>query len=149
MKFDGLRCLSQNLQIPHGNPLFCHKHSALNHTFVMECCKSEDYCNAKLSPKLMPKPTGNYHETRSRDALTVSFLHRSFRLYYFSLLLLLLVSWRLSLQLFHTILMHYVRMHYVHIKHTFRHEQRSFTKRWQLRNLNHLICIVILQTNEM
>ncbi|XP_063910908.1 TGF-beta receptor type-1 isoform X3 [Zophobas morio] len=50
------RCLDRALQVPHNNPLFCHKQKSLNTTFVMECCKHEDFCNAHLSPQLMPKP---------------------------------------------------------------------------------------------
>jgi hypothetical protein len=52
------RCLDRVLQVPHNNPLFCHRQNPLNTTFVMECCKNEDFCNVRLSPQLMQKPQG-------------------------------------------------------------------------------------------
>ncbi|XP_074033026.1 TGF-beta receptor type-1 babo isoform X5 [Leptinotarsa decemlineata] len=61
------RCLSPNLSLPAFNPMFCHPNS-LNKTFVMECCKHQDYCNAVLIPTLSPptakaNPTGSYLTT--------------------------------------------------------------------------------------
>ncbi|EFA01312.2 TGF-beta receptor type-1 isoform X3 [Tribolium castaneum] len=50
------RCLDRSLQVPHNNPLLCHRQNPLNSEFVMECCKNEDYCNVHLSPRLMQKP---------------------------------------------------------------------------------------------
>lgn len=52
------RCLDRNLQLPHNNPMFCHSRNSLNSSFVMECCKDEDFCNKRLAPQLMPKPQG-------------------------------------------------------------------------------------------
>lgn len=52
------RCLDRDLHIPARNPMFCHKPNPINSTFVMECCGTDDYCNAYLSPKLMSKTQG-------------------------------------------------------------------------------------------
>ncbi|XP_045464580.1 TGF-beta receptor type-1 isoform X2 [Harmonia axyridis] len=50
------RCLEKDLTIPINNPLLCNvKNSPLDHTFVMECCNSEDFCNDHLSPVLMKR----------------------------------------------------------------------------------------------
>ncbi|KAJ8911990.1 hypothetical protein NQ315_003272 [Exocentrus adspersus] len=51
-----IQCLDRNLQLPHNNPMFCHSRNSLNSSFVMECCKDEDFCNVNLVPQLMPKP---------------------------------------------------------------------------------------------
>lgn len=52
------RCLDRSLQVPPYNPVFCYRKNPLNTTYVMECCKNEDFCNVHLSPQLMPKPRG-------------------------------------------------------------------------------------------
>lgn len=51
------RCLDKDLLLPLNNPLFCHKQNPLNQTFVMECCYSEDFCNAQLAPVLVKRST--------------------------------------------------------------------------------------------
>lgn len=63
------RCLDKSLVLPENNPIFCHHHNPLNHTFVMECCKDSDFCNNHLKPKLMPRPQGRLQATSKRGLL--------------------------------------------------------------------------------
>lgn len=60
------RCLEPQLQLPPENPVFCHRHNPINFTFVMECCKDEDFCNVHLSPKLMPRSQGNQQKKTTK-----------------------------------------------------------------------------------
>ncbi|KAL3283912.1 hypothetical protein HHI36_018081 [Cryptolaemus montrouzieri] len=54
--FGKYRCLDENLLVPIRNPMFCNnKNNPLDHTFVMECCNEEDFCNVHLSPVLMKR----------------------------------------------------------------------------------------------
>ncbi|XP_050301414.1 TGF-beta receptor type-1 isoform X2 [Anthonomus grandis grandis] len=54
------RCLDKNLGLPSNNPLFCHTpQTSLNSTFVMTCCKDDDYCNTRLRPVLRIRPAAS------------------------------------------------------------------------------------------
>ncbi|CAH1105359.1 unnamed protein product [Psylliodes chrysocephalus] len=48
------RCLGPSMSLPVHNPMFCHQNT-LNNTYIMECCKNEDFCNARLVPPV-PRP---------------------------------------------------------------------------------------------
>lgn len=54
-----VRCLEEELRQPYGNPLLCHPINKSSSEVVVQCCKSTDFCNIYLSPKLTPRPKGN------------------------------------------------------------------------------------------
>ncbi|KAH1008949.1 hypothetical protein HUJ05_009439 [Dendroctonus ponderosae] len=57
------RCLAKDLGLPSINPLLCHTpQNQLNSTFVLECCKNEDFCNMNLRPVLLISPAEAFPE---------------------------------------------------------------------------------------
>ncbi|KAK9745856.1 Protein kinase domain [Popillia japonica] len=65
----GYRCLPDDLRRPLDNPMFCHFMNQSRHSFVMKCCKDQNFCNAYLHPELTPQPQGNRWGTLEIAAL--------------------------------------------------------------------------------
>lgn len=66
--------MEKNLSVPYYNPMFCHNKNILNRTIVLECCKNEDYCNAKLMPP-PPVPPGKLGMVHATECLKNSSLY--------------------------------------------------------------------------
>ncbi|XP_072397132.1 TGF-beta receptor type-1 isoform X2 [Diabrotica undecimpunctata] len=64
------RCLVPSLSLPVHNPMFCHQNS-LNTTYIMECCKNEDFCNVRLVPPV-PRPEVTDTATKSFTSLEIA-----------------------------------------------------------------------------